>query len=198
MHLLSVGEVQVSRLNADTYHTWILRVHCCRSVSLKYVLRYLQYMRKKTSMRTKPAPLLFVNSSLFIFRIREYEPQNQYISEDRRQCKNTVLAARNHFRIKYSFSNNGCRFSRLFILCSFVFFRDWHTHAAYCRTTNIKCAARDTTSSLSSTHKTAEHSLWELLNLGNRIKDCRRYGPSFVLTSATIVDGDTVKYIITP
>ena len=41
---------------------------------------------------------------------------------------------------------------------------------------------------------TAYLSLWELLMLGNWIKDCRRYGPSFVLTTATIVDGDTSKY----
>ena len=38
-------------------------------------------------------------------------------------------------------------------------------------------------------------SLWELLILGNWIKDCRRYGPSFVLTSAAIVDGDTVRIL---
>ena len=35
---VSVWEVQVSRLNTDTYHTWILRLYCCRSVSLKYML----------------------------------------------------------------------------------------------------------------------------------------------------------------
>ena len=33
--------------------------------------------------------------------------------------------------------------------------------------------------------------------MGQRIVDCRQYGPSFVLTIATIVDGDTVKYIVT-
>ena len=33
----------------------------------------------------------------------------------------------------------------------------------------------------------------EMLNLRNRMKDCRRYGPSFVQPSATIVYGDTVN-----
>ena len=36
-------------------------------------------------------------------------------------------------------------------------------------------------------------SLWELFILRNWIKDCRRHGPSFVLTGATIVDGNTAK-----
>ena len=39
-------------------------------------------------------------------------------------------------------------------------------------------------------------SLWELLILGYWIKNCRRYGPSFVLADATIVDGDAVRYIM--
>ena len=38
-------------------------------------------------------------------------------------------------------------------------------------------------------------SLWELLTLGDWIKDCRWYEPSFVLTSATIVDGDTGTFL---
>ena len=43
---------------------------------------------------------------------------------------------------------------------------------------------------------TACLSLWGLLVLGNWAKDCHRYGPSFVLTNATVVVGDTVSSIL--
>ena len=52
-----------------------------------------------------------------------------------------------------------------FIFGLFVIFCDWHTHGAPCRMENINSAARDSTSSPFSSHKAAEHSLWELFAL---------------------------------
>ena len=124
----------------------------------------------------------------YYFRIRGHEPQSIVIGEK--------AMAEYGFLLQYIISNKLLIFQQKIsffhafsFFCFLAIFCDWHTLHIVGRL-NPQPATQLVFLLVIKQHNTLR------ANLGNWIKDCRRYGPSFALTSATSRNDSQEYYAI--